>query len=122
MRSASGVAPWSASSSMRDVTALGNGSVNAAAMASLAPLSTVRPSTVRTPLVRVSARNGMSSATVAASVGEARVIARPGRGADGCQPGPGQLHDGAAFRRLVVDARQQRSCKHLRVGHPGARA
>ncbi len=62
---------------MRADRALGIGSGSAAAMASLAPLSTSRPSAVRTPLVRVSARNGMSSAMDAVSVARPAASALP---------------------------------------------
>ena len=81
-RTASGVAPASAIRSASAVTSAGTGPSTAAVIASTAPLSTVVPPASWTPLVRVSALNGISSAMVAPRAANAGVVAVAGRQAE----------------------------------------
>ena len=78
-----------------------------AAMASTAPLRIeCRPTAVRTPLVRVSAVNGISSAIGASSVRSP--ASSPSPPADrGRSAALGELDDRAALRRLVAERRDQ---------------
>ena len=92
-----------------------------AVIASTAPLRTRVPSAVRAPLVRVSARNGMSSAMVAARACEAGLVVRSGRQAELGQALAREIDDRPALRGLVPDRGDERGRERLALRHAGRR-